>query len=760
MSKLADWLDIRPQETRRVIQATLGAFLIMAFLVLGRALRESLYLTTFAVETLPYITAAVALSTLPAVALFTRRLSHSSPRRVLAAVTLMVVAGLIVLWPFAGRNRVGVVLFYLWTALGTILLTSGFWGVTAEAFAVRGAKRLFGVIGAGGTAGAMLVGGSLSWLTGWLALPWLIALLIVLLLLFHLNQLLSPRSRMDRLGPDARGTGEAAGLRVSLGLVWRSPYLRAVAGMVFLAAVVGILLDYQFKELARAGNDTQPELASFLGAFYGWTGGVALLLQLLVASRFIATAGVAWGMAVMPLAVMLGSILFLLVPGLPSITLVRGADVASRRSIGRTVLEYLFVPLPADLRRKTKTFIDSVVDSLAEGGGAALLFLWVTLARLPSRYLSLYVIGFSLLFLLLARRMGRLYFRNIVSRLQEGGEGSADLPAGAYPHQKDLLSGAFTRLDMETMTVLAALPGLGEGEAAESGGDHSAESPDELRMMESLAQLQSPEQGQVLQALRRVKNWDEAHIAQLIWLLARDGLYRPVVQTLRDIGHAAVQQLALILQDDNADFVIRRRIPAALAAAADAEADDALLDALAANRFEVRYQAAIALVHRRRRERPVSQRQWRDLVWQAIRAEVARDRPVWELQKLLDGFDRPDDDLVAQQVGVRGAASLEHTFRMMTLVLDPEPVRAAFHGIMLSDEHLKSYALEYLEQALPTDIRRRLWLIIGDVSESKRQKALRSLDEVASDLMATRATLFAGEQEREALRRMLEKREE
>jgi hypothetical protein len=96
VSKLADWLDIRPQETRRVIQATLGAFLIMAFLVLGRALRESLYLTTFAVETLPYITAAVALSTLPAVALFTRRLSHSSPQRVLAAVTLMVVAGQLV----------------------------------------------------------------------------------------------------------------------------------------------------------------------------------------------------------------------------------------------------------------------------------------------------------------------------------------------------------------------------------------------------------------------------------------------------------------------------------------------------------------------------------------------------------------------------------------------------------------------------------------------------------------------------------------
>jgi len=116
----------------------------------------------------------------------------------------------------------------------------------------------------------------------------------------------------------------------------------------------------------------------------------------------------------------------------------------------------------------------------------------------------------------------------------------------------------------------------------------------------------------------------------------------------------------------------------------------------------------------------------------------------------------PDDELVVQQVGVRGALSLEHTFRMLSLVLDPEPVRAAFQGILLDDDNLKGYALEFLEQALPADVRRRLWTFIGDVSEHQRRKALRSLDEVASDLMATRATLFADAQQREALRKMLD----
>jgi hypothetical protein len=97
---------------------------------------------------------------------------------------------------------------------------------------------------------------------------------------------------------------------------------------------------------------------------------------------------------------------------------------------------------------------------------------------------------------------------------------------------------------------------------------------------------------------------------------------------------------------------------------------------------------------------------------------------------------------------------------MLTLVLDPKPVQAAFHGILINEEKLKGFALEFLEQTLPTDVRKRLWLFIGDVSEYQRQKRLRPLAEVASDLMSTRATLFAGQAERDALRRLLEDQEE
>ena len=124
---------------------------------------------------------------------------------------------------------------------------------------------------------------------------------------------------------------------------------------------------------------------------------------------------------------------------------------------------------------------------------------------------------------------------------------------------------------------------------------------------------------------------------------------------------------------------------------------------------------------------PLAPGDWQAIVWRAIEAEVSRDRPIWELQKLLDGAVAGVDDFVEQRIGVRGELSLEHTFRLLSLVIDPAPVRMAYHGILLDDEKLKSVSLEYLEQVLPTDIRKKLWPFIGDVSTHQRDKAIRSM---------------------------------
>ena len=188
---LTRWLDIRPGELRPVALSFLGAFFAIAFLILGRSLREALYLTSFDVTTLPYITIAVAVLGLPAAGAFTAVLARTDPRSAFRVTLALVAAGLMILWPLISRSPAAVVAFYLWTALGTLLVTSGFWVVTSEHFALRSAKRLFGLIGAGGTLGAMITGISLKYLTGYFDTIQLVPVLVsILALLFFLQTML------------------------------------------------------------------------------------------------------------------------------------------------------------------------------------------------------------------------------------------------------------------------------------------------------------------------------------------------------------------------------------------------------------------------------------------------------------------------------------------------------------------------------------------------------------------------------------------
>ncbi len=776
---LARWLDLRPEEVRTVALSFSGAFLVIAFLILGRSLREAFYLTSFPVETLPYITAAVALLSVPAVALFARQLARGDPLRVMVRLLLFLALGLAALWPVVTRSGPAVVAFYLWTALGTLLLTSGFWLVTAELFPVRGAKRLFGLIGAGGTAGAMVMGNSLAWLTGRLELSVFLPVLIGLLLLFLLTLLGLPQ--VEHETATAVEEARRSSIRESFGLAWRTPHLRTIALIVGTATIASTLVDYQFKELARAAFTTREPLAGFLGAFYGWTGAASLAIQVLLSARLMASTGLAATLSFLPLILLLGSTALLVAPGLAVATLVRGGDNSLRKSLHRSVLEVLYVPIPAALRRKTKTFIDSVADSAAEGVGAGIVFLVVTFGGLPSRLLSVFALAFALYFLWLARRAGRSYMTTVTSQLRAGAD---EVAVGA--DQRDLLSGSFTRVDLrpaleeagvfmatadltadagrasaivddlrKTMVVEA---GRARAPAPAADGPPPRDGADGRAAREPAARLRGTGE-EILDALDRGGGWAEAQVPELVRLLARDSVYRRVTEVLAGMESEALRYLAGLLADEHTDFVVRRRIPGVLARYASGEAELALLGGLTAPRFEVRYRSAIALVHRRRRGRDTRTPGADERVWRAIRRETSRERPVWELQRLLDD-DPTGDDLVAERVEARGELSLEHTFRLLSLVLEADAVRSAYQGILLGDDRLRSLALEYLDQVLPDDVRERLWPFIGDLSDHQRSRRERPLRDVVSDLVTTGDTLFMSERDRGALRRLLGEEEE
>ena len=739
-----DWFDIRRGEGKVVFLSLLGAFTVIASLTLGRATSVAAFTDHFKAPNLPYITAAVAALGFPVITASTRMLQRRQALPMLRSLLLILALGLAGQWFATGHEALRgpvVVVYYLWTALGSLLVASFFWVLVSDSFALRGAKRLFGLISAGGTAGGLVAGFLLNFYSPRLSDPLdLIPLLTGLLLAFLAALFWWPKPR-DGFKPPGSFQDQQQDVG-GLALIRRNPHLRLIAAIVMSATLATSLLDYLFREAAHAASAGHPEpgaaMAGILGAFYGWTGGIALLIQLGVAGRLMTRMGISSLLSILPVILMLGSVGIGLWPVMALITLVKGTDTVLRKALFRPTVEVLYLPLASDLRRRAKGIIDTALDSVAEGLGAGLIFLVVKVIGAPSQTLALLAALVGLLFLLLTRRMDRQYLRTVKRRLHENE--SIAVGQQADPHNQDnLLTAGFTRLDLKSI--------MDPGPAGASSSTGSEASPADR----TLVQLRSREPGEVERAMAWPGPWTEPHIKALVSLLARDDFSHQAGNKIRVLGDVALPVLLLCMGDEWTDIVVRRRIPRLLAEMGGAEAEEALLNLLSAKRFDLRYRGAVALTQRRKGNLPSAGGQGAERIWEAIRFETSRTRAVWELQQLQEDVE-VKDGFVLDTIEERSRLSLQHTFRLLGLVLEPAPVRAAYRGLVLDNERLHEFALEYLEQTLPSDIRKSLWDVIGDPAPARKAGGSRSLDVVVADLMDSQQSLFIDFEDRSELK--------
>jgi hypothetical protein len=97
----------------------------------------------------------------------------------------------------------------------------------------------------------------------------------------------------------------------------------------------------------------------------------------------------------------------------------RGGDLALRHSLDRTSRELLFLPIPLALKKRTKAFMDVLVDRWARGSAGVLLLVCTALLGLDLRGIALVMLGLLAIWLVLAFFMRGAYldsFRRAVVR--------------------------------------------------------------------------------------------------------------------------------------------------------------------------------------------------------------------------------------------------------------------------------------------------------------------------------------------------------
>src|SRR6202030_1688156 len=80
-------------------------------------------------------------------------------------------------------------------------------------------------------------------------------------------------------------------------------------------------------------------------------------------------------------------------------------------------MNLLSVPLPADLKNRTKAFVDIFVDRMGRGLGGVILIFCTTVLALTPKQIPLVTVGVSLVWILLSARASREYLATVRRRL-------------------------------------------------------------------------------------------------------------------------------------------------------------------------------------------------------------------------------------------------------------------------------------------------------------------------------------------------------
>jgi AAA family ATP:ADP antiporter len=373
--RLRRLLELRAGEGSSVLLTFLLIATVVASFVLARAVRNGLFLSQFDAHRLVYVYVAVPLVLLVFAPVHTWIAERSGQRAVITGTLLFFVANVLTFWVLfrLDPRPVLAALFYVWVNCYGIIASFQAWSFATSVFDARQAKRLFGLIGSGAPAGA-IVGGLLArTLVGPLGA---VDLLLVLAALVGLAALFVTASLrvIPRRPPSRQELRPSRLLPETLRLVSRSSYLRGIAALVFLVAIVTQWTQFQFLLVVqdRFARDAD-RVTAFLGEWNVYFGIVAFLVQVLLTGPALRRFGIAITILLLPGALGLGSALVLFVPVFWSVLLLSSFDQSLRFSIDKATFELLYLPLPAAVRSGVKATIDMVFSRAADAAGGLLL---------------------------------------------------------------------------------------------------------------------------------------------------------------------------------------------------------------------------------------------------------------------------------------------------------------------------------------------------------------------------------------------------
>ncbi len=416
--------DLRPGEIRRALLLQFNIFLVITVILMLKSVVNALFLAELGVKQLPIAFILVAVFAGFLSYLYSFSLDRKSLITVISNTYIVSMLSLIafaVLLKLNLFDRSVLYFFFIFVSLFAVLAASQFWVLVNVVFNLREAKRLFGFIGAGAISGGIFGGYLTSALAAGLGAENIIFIAVVFLgACLPISIYVWKKFVTEKPSPSIAKKKTKILENKPLKLLLNSRQLKLIAAVVGISVIVAKLVDYQFSAYATRTFEDPDELAAFFGFWFSTTNVVSLIIQLFLTRRVVGMYGVGMSLFILPVALLFPAIGLLFLPKLWLSVLLKVNEGSLKQSINKAGVELLMLPVPYDIKKQTKTFIDVFIDSLATGIGGLLLLIITVIFKLPLLFTNFIILVLIGAWMYIARKVRLEYINLFKSKVFKG----------------------------------------------------------------------------------------------------------------------------------------------------------------------------------------------------------------------------------------------------------------------------------------------------------------------------------------------------
>jgi ATP:ADP antiporter, AAA family len=363
VDRLGRAMPATPQERAAALWSFAYFFALLAGYYVLRPLRDQMGIAG-GVRALPWTFTATFVTLLVAQPLYGSLVAKLPRARFIPAVYQFFVVNLLLFWLLLTLDIETVIVarvFFVWVSVFNLFAVAVFWSFMADLFTSEQGKRLFGFIGAGGTAGGLL--GPV--ITIGLSVPLgptnlLIAAVVFLeLAVFCVHRLERAANARPVAGPDEQRVG--GGAFSALPEVIRSPYLIGVGAWVSLLSFGATILYFMQANIVAATLHGSGAQTRYFASIDLAVGLLTLATQIFATGPLLKRFGIGATAGALPAVYVVGFAALALTPGLLVVVVVQVAQRWVNFAIANPARQVFFTVVAREEKYKAKNLIDVVI---------------------------------------------------------------------------------------------------------------------------------------------------------------------------------------------------------------------------------------------------------------------------------------------------------------------------------------------------------------------------------------------------------------